>query len=266
MSGLLASILERKRREIARRARRGVPFGGLAGASKARRPVIEILRRPLRHGLPQIIAEVKFRSPSAGQIRPWAPGEGTRIAERYADSGAAAISVLCDGPGFGGSVLELRRVARAVEKPVLFKEFVLDTIQVDLAAAVGASMVLLLATALDDATLGSLVDHCFERGLEPIVEAASAAELERALATRARVIGINARDLSSFVVDPRRAADLVEKIPKERVAVYMSGVSDADDLRRIARGRADAVLVGSGLMRAHDPGRRLAELLAEASG
>ena len=110
-----------------------------------------------------MIAEVKFRSPSEGTIRPWRPGEGLAVARGYVEGGASAISVLCDRRGFGGSVLEARRVARAVGVPVLFKEFVLDSLQIDLARAAGASMVLLLVRALEGATLRALVDRCRAR-------------------------------------------------------------------------------------------------------
>lgn len=263
MSGYLAPILARKEREIARRRRHAGP----ATEAPVRRgpSVLERLRRPAGER-PRVIAEVKFRSPSAGEIRPWRAGEGVRVARGYADAGADAVSVLCDGPGFGGSPLLLRRVASAVSPvPVLFKEFVLDPLQIDLAVRCGASMILLLVCALPDERLASLVDECLARGLEPVVEAASAAELDRALATRARVVGVNARDLSSFRVDPARARELVEKIPSERVAVYMSGVGGVEDMRLVARGRADALLVGSGLMRAADPGARLASWLEEGA-
>ena len=258
MSDLLRPILERKRREVARRRRHALP--PLDVPARVASP--EALRRP-EGGLPRVIAEVKFRSPSAGAIRTWAPGSGVSVARGYVRAGAAAVSVLCDRVGFGGSPLELRRVARAVAPvPVLFKEFVLDPLQIELAARCGASMLLLLVCALDDQDLRLLVTQSLARGIEPVVEAATEQELERALATGARVVGINARDLNTFVVDPERAERLVEKIPKERVAVYMSGVNDADDLRDIARGRADAVLVGSALMRKSDPGAELSGWLA----
>ncbi|MBX3272547.1 MAG: indole-3-glycerol-phosphate synthase [Sandaracinaceae bacterium] len=255
----LGPILARKRREIARRAR----HLAVAEPGLRRGGAPPDLARPAG-ARPRVIAEVKFRSPSAGAIRPWAPGEAVRVARGYAAGGADAISVLCDGPGFGGSPLALRRVARAVAPvPVLFKEFVLDALQLDLAVRCGASLVLLLVNALDDATLRDLVRGCAARGLAPLVEAASEQELERALATDARHVGINARDLRTFALDPRRAAALVEKIPKDRVAVYMSGVQSADELRAAAASRADAVLVGSGLMAAPDPGARLAAWLEE---
>ncbi len=261
MSDLLAPILERKRREIERR-RRHREGRASSRVTPARVASPEPLRRPVGGAL-RVIAEVKFRSPSAGPIRAWSPGSGVRVARGYVEAGAAAVSVLCDRVGFGGSPLELRRVAAAVAPvPVLFKEFVLDPLQIDLAASCGASMALLLVCALDDDTLERLVTLSLERGIEPVVEAATERELERALRSGARVIGINARDLTTFRVDPDRAERLVEKIPKQHVAVYMSGVNDGDDLREIARGRADAVLVGSALMRTSHPGATLRRWLA----
>ena len=258
----LSRILERKARECERRRRhRGLfdPARCVDDGEDRGQAALAALRRA--QGV-RVIAEVKFRSPSAGELRAWRAGEGVAIARGYVEGGASAISVLCDRRGFGGSVLEARRVARAVGVPVLFKEFVLDPLQIDLARAAGASMVLLLVRALEGETLRALVERCRERGLEPLVEAASEAEVERALETSARVIGVNARDLSSFEVDAGLAGRAIQKIPPSRVAVYMSGVSSREELERVADGRADAVLIGSGLMRADDPGRRLAELLA----
>ncbi|MBC7173974.1 MAG: indole-3-glycerol-phosphate synthase, partial [Polyangiaceae bacterium] len=221
---------------------------------------VEALTRP--HGAPpRVIAEVKFRSPSAGVIRASAPGEGMRVAEGYVRGGASAVSVLADGPGFGGSPLGVRRVARAVDVPVLFKEFVIDEVQVDLARAMGASMVLLLVRILPRARLDALVEAVHARGMEPVVEAADAREVEVAAATKARIIGVNARDLRSFRVDTEAAARALEGIPAGRVAVFMSGIRTPTDLRAVAETRADAVLVGEGLMRHETPGERLREML-----
>ncbi len=255
MSDVLESILRRKAREVARRARRWEPSEARAES----RGAPDALRRV--DGAPRVIAEVKFRSPSAGAIRGRAAGEGARVARAYQAGGAAAVSVLADGLGFGGSPLEVRRVARAVGVPVLFKEFVLHELQLDLAVRVGASMALLLVRALPAARLHELVAACHARGLVPVVEAADEGELGVALETAATVVGVNARDLRTFRVDPARAERLIEAIPSERVAVYMSGVRSEDDLRRVRDGRADAALVGEGLMRAEEPGKRLAAWL-----
>jgi indole-3-glycerol phosphate synthase len=207
------------------------------------------------------MAELKFRSPSAGVIRTKRPGEAVRVAKAYENGGASVVSVLADGPGFDGSPLVVRRVARAVDVPVLFKEFVLDPIQVDLAYDVGASLVLLLVRALTHAELRDLMAYTRSLGMEPVVEAANAQEVDRAVEAGASIIGVNARDLTSFRVDMDAAARCVARIPDDAVAVFMSGVRALDDFKSIARGRADAVLIGEGLMRAEDPGARLRELL-----
>ena len=171
------------------------------------------------------------------------------------------VSVLADGPGFGGSPLLVRKVASAVGVPVLYKGFVLDPVQVDLAFDVGASLVLLLVRALDDEALRELTRRIRHLGMEPVVEAASATEVDRAVALGATIIGVNARDLGTFQVDLSAAAECVARIPEDRVGVFMSGVRSVDDFRAVSAGRADGVLIGEGLMRAEDPGARLSELL-----
>lgn len=211
--------------------------------------------------MPRVIAEVKLRSPSAGQLRPRRTGDVQRFAQGYERAGASAVSVLCDGPGFGGSPLDLRRAARAVGVPILFKEFVLDEVQLELAHRVGAHMVLLLVCALEADRLKALVRSAQALGLAPVVEAAGEAELQLALATGAEIVGVNARNLRTFEVDPEAASRVVEQIPRDRIAVRMSGVSTRADLGQIAAGRADAILIGESLMRAPDPGARLAQLL-----
>jgi indole-3-glycerol phosphate synthase len=257
----LARIVARKRLEVERRVRRAATFAALA--QRAPTPIkgaAEALRRsPFE--LPRVIAEIKLRSPSAGEIRARRTGELCTIAAAYAEAGAAAVSVLCDGPGFGGSVLDLARVARRIALPVLFKEFVVHEVQMDAARAAGARLVLLLVRVLSDAELRALSDAARARGLEPVVEAADAVELERALQLDATIVGINARDLRSFGVDANAALALVDRIPRDRVAVFMSGIRSAPDLQRVAATRADAVLIGEGLMRAADPGAALRALL-----
>jgi indole-3-glycerol phosphate synthase len=210
-----------------------------------------------------VIAEIKRRSPSAGEIRAHERGDVARIARAYTEGGAAAVSVLCDGPGFGGCVLDLRRATRAVAAPVLFKEFVLDELQLDLARAAGAHMVLLLVRALSTERLNALVRATIERGMAPVVEAADADELLVAIDTGADILGVNARDLRTFRVDKAAAQRALASIPAERIAIHMSGVHTPSDLGEVAAGRADAVLVGESLMRAADPTRKLRELLGK---
>lgn len=263
MTDFLSAILARKRRENVRRRRHIAvmqPVDRVPQPERSKRGLRALRRGP---GEPvSVIAEVKFRSPSAGEIRRWTQGEGIRVAQGYERGGASAISVLADGPGFGGSPLLVRRVVQAVHAPVLYKEFVLDPVQVDLAYDVGASLVLLLVRALEDTELRALIQRVRALGMEPVVEAANADEVDRAVAAGSTIIGVNARDLSTFQVDKDAAGACIAQIPRECVAVFMSGVREVDDLRDVARGRADAVLIGEGLMRSEDPGARLAELLS----
>jgi indole-3-glycerol phosphate synthase len=262
MTDYLSAILARTRSENLRRRRHCARMHLVSRPpqpERSERGVRALRRAP--GAAPSVIAEVKFRSPSAGQIRAWSPGEGVRVAEGYERGGAAVVSVLADGPGFGGSPLLVRRVADAVRVPVLFKGFVLDPIQVDLAYDVGASLVLLLVRALEDSNLRMLMERIRHFGMEPVVEAANAEEVDRAAAAGSAIIGINARDLGTFRVDKAAARLCIERIPEDRIAVFMSGVQSVEDFREVAQGRADAVLIGEGLMRAADPGARLAVLL-----
>jgi indole-3-glycerol phosphate synthase len=256
----LAQILERKARENLRRARHGGPLARWCGAHvvepKRRMYALEALRRPPGAN-PRVIAEVKFASPSAGMIRAKGARAGIELARAYESGGASAVSVLADYPGFRGSPLEVRRVARSVHVPVLFKEFVLVEAQLELARAMGASMVLLLVRALTPQRLSAMVKAARLLGLEPVVEAADAHELKLALATDATIVGVNARDLRTFTLDIDSAARALESIPEERIAVFMSGIRSDDDFRVIARTRADAVLVGEGLARESDPAASL---------
>lgn len=257
----LAEIVARKQREIAARRRFLGPLDELLNpvpfdADRGERAYVRLKRNGAT--LPRVIAELKYRSPSAGPLRARTPGDGVRVVRGYEAGGAAAVSVLADGPGFGGSVLDVRRAAAVVTIPVLFKEFVLDEIQVRWARAVGASLVLLLVRTLDDRALVSLIDATWRAGLEPVVEAADADEVRRAVAAGARIVGVNARDLRTFAVDMAAAQAAAEGIPADRVAVLMSGMRSREDLVHAATGRADAVLVGEGFMRAEDPGAQLA--------
>ena len=265
MTDYLSVILERKRRENARRRRHAAamaPVTRVAEPERSSRGIEALRRHPAAP--PSVMAEVKFRSPSAGEIRPWKVGAGVRIAEGYERGGASVISVLADGPGFGGSPLLVRRVAEAVRVPVLYKGFVLDVVQVELAFDVGSSLVLLLVRTLTGAELGSFIAQTRPLGKEPVVEAANAEEVDRAVAAGSTIIGVNARDLSTFRVDKAAARECIDRIPQDRIAVFMSGIRTEDEFRDVAKGRADAVLIGEGLMRAADPGARLAELLRSA--
>jgi indole-3-glycerol phosphate synthase len=264
MSSLLDGILARKREEISRRRPHGRTVARLMADMPPRVALDPLWLARAPGALPHVIAEIKHRSPSAGLIRVRRTGQVVAIASGYEAAGARAVSVLCDGPGFGGSILDVRRAASAVSCPILFKEFVLDELQLDLAVLCGARLILLIVRALTDAELSRLIRACAERSLVPVVEAADPNELDRALGSGAAIVGMNARDLRTFSLDGGSADRALSRVPPERVAIYMSGIEGPSDLSRVAQGRADAVLVGTAMMRAPDPGRQLAAMLAGA--
>ena len=213
------------------------------------------LRRP---GL-GAIAEIKRRSPSAGDLRPDA--DPARIAPAYAAAGAAAISVLVD-ERFAGSWDDLRAARAATDAPLLAKGFFSAPDDLRTAKRAGADAVLLLLRDLDDVTTTALMDEASRLGLDTLVEAHDRPELERAIALRAPVVGVNARDLATFAIDRAAQLELVAAIPSNRVVIAESGIASRAQGAVAELAGADAILVGSTLMRAPDPAAKLAELLS----
>ncbi len=266
----LARILESKRAEIARGMACDHPALAAAGFDVKRalgRGVDEVEgRAPLR-----LLAEVKLRSPSAGELSHALDPAARAVA--YAEAGATVVSILCDAPFFGGSFEHLAAARRALDAAglrtgLLAKEFVLDPVQLDWARAHGADAVLLIVrilSPLSPSLLAELVAASRARGLEPLVEITDEGELDQALAAGASVLGVNARDLDNLAIDRARAARVLAAIPEGHVAVRLSGVRTADDVRALARTRADAVLLGEALMREPDP-RALLRSLVAATG
>jgi indole-3-glycerol phosphate synthase len=205
------------------------------------------------------IAEIKRRSPSAGDLRPDA--DPARIAPAYARAGAAAISVLVD-ERFGGTWDDLRAARSGTDAPLLAKGFFSTPDDLRTARDAGADAALLLLRDLDDATAARLLGVAAELGLDTLVEAHDEHELERGIALGAPVLGVNARDLSTFSIDRSRQLELVARIPNDRVAVAESGIATRAQGAAAELAGADAILVGSALMRALDPAAKLAELLS----
>jgi indole-3-glycerol phosphate synthase len=206
-----------------------------------------------------VIAEIKRRSPSAGDI---APGlDPAALATAYASGGASAISVLTEEDHFGGSIEDLRTVRAAVDIPLLRKDFVLHPVQVAQARAAGADAVLLIAAVLDDATLGDLVAVTRGFGMTALVEAHDGSEVARSITAGAAVIGVNNRDLTTFDVDLGTAEALRSLIPADAVAVAESGVTSIEGARRMARAGYDAILVGQAAAQAEDPAAFVSELI-----
>lgn len=244
---ILDEILAAKREEVARLQLYRSAIRAQAAEAPPPRGFEASLRRP---GEVSVVAEFKRRSPSAGDINPYAQAAG--VASVYASGGAAAISVLTDERYFGGSLDDLRSAKDAVGVPVLRKDFTLDPVQLYEARAAGADAVLLIVRALGDARLRELLEIADGLGLAALVEAHDEEELVRALEAGARIVGVNARDLATFEVDLERSLRLIEELPADVVAVAESGIRSAEDAAAAGAAGADAVLVGGWLM-AGDP-------------
>lgn len=256
---ILDEILAHKRDEIAAAKRREAP-AALRARAEACRGATRGFRTALASGpRPRVVAELKRRSPSRGEIRPDFDPIG--CAKAYADTGAAAISVLTDEKYFGGELSLLEAVRREVSLPLLRKDFLVDAYQVDEARVAGADAVLLIARALDVARLSALRERAAALGLDALIEVHDEAEVAAALAAGADLVGINNRDLATFTTDLRTTERLAKRLVAAGVVVVAeSGIFTADDVRRLEAVGAHAVLVGEALMREPDVGRALARL------
>ena len=194
-----------------------------------------------------LIAEVKKASPSAGVIVE--SFEPVAIAKNYARAGVEAISVLTDERFFQGHLDYLQLIREAVAQPLLRKDFIIDSLQITEAAAAGADAILLIVAALEQDQLIALLETAATYQLDALVEVHTFQELDRALETEARVIGINNRNLATFQIDLGVTERLSEEVPEEIVLVSESGIRTAEDLARIKACGVDAVLIGEALMR-----------------
>jgi indole-3-glycerol phosphate synthase len=257
---ILAEILARKALEVAAR-RTSLPERELearAAATPLPRPLEDALSPP--GGVVRIIAEVKRSSPSAGAID--AALDAPVQAARYEAAGAAAISILTDGPGFGGSLDDLAAARARVQAPLLRKDFVLERYQLLEARAWGADAALLIVAALPGDLLRRRLDECAALGLSAVVEVHDLAEAELAVAAGARIVGINNRDLRTFQVDLAASEAVLPALPEGVLGVAESGIRTAADVARLRRCGAANFLVGEALVRATDPGALLREMAA----
>jgi len=258
---ILDRILERTRVDLAER-RRVISETVLREQALAR-PKPVAFAAALRGERIRVIAEVKRASPSRGVFA--AGADAVTVAEDYLAGGAAALSVLTDGPFFHGSLEDLERVAMRAHAgqppvPVLRKDFIVDPYQVLEARAAGADALLLIVAALDRMQLTELLAATWELGMEALVEVHDEAELETALATGARVVGINNRDLRTFTVDLSVSERLAPRVPGDRIVVAESGIHRTSDVERLAAAGVDAILVGEALMTAPNRQAAVAEL------
>jgi indole-3-glycerol phosphate synthase len=253
----MASITQAVRDDLERRKAK-VPRAQLEQAISARpegRPFVEALARP---GM-SLIAEYKRRSPAAGDL-PRGADPVRDLVRAYERGGAAALSILTDGPHFGGSLTDLREARSSSDLPILRKDFTIDPYQLYEAAAAGADAVLLVVATLEADELERILIEAGALDLDCLVEVHDGAELEVALELGADVIGINNRDLSDFSVDLSRTHELLADVPAGKTVVSESGIRSAEQVVELELIGVDAVLVGEKLMRADDPEQTCREL------
>jgi len=242
----------------ARRAARSL--AEVEAAALARPPALDVLSALAPRDRVHIIAEIKRSSPSKGALAEIA--DPASLAVAYENGGASAISVLTEGRRFGGSLEDLEAVRAVASVPVLRKDFIAEPYQVLEARAAGADLVLLIVAALDQDTLSSLFRLINGLGMTPLVETHSADELDRALDLGADLVGVNARDLSTFELDQDLFGRLADMIPSGVIRVAESAVKSPADVAHYRRAGADVVLVGEALVTGDDPAETLREFLA----
>ncbi|HQE47227.1 MAG TPA: indole-3-glycerol phosphate synthase TrpC [Rhodoglobus sp.] len=242
----------------ARRAARSL--AEVEAAALARPPALDVLSALAPRDRVHIIAEIKRSSPSKGALADIA--DPASLAVAYENGGASAISVLTEGRRFGGSLEDLEAVRAVASVPVLRKDFIAEPYQVLEARAAGADLVLLIVAALDQDTLSSLFRLINGLGMTPLVETHSADELDRALDLGADLVGVNARDLSTFELDQDLFGRLADMIPSGVIRVAESAVKSPADVAHYRRAGADVVLVGEALVTGADPAETLREFLA----
>ena len=254
MTDFLETVVAERKADAAR-------AGAVTRSGRARPSLVEAIRVRRAAGRIAVIAEVKRRSPALGALAPEV--DPVALARAYAGAGAAAISVLTEPRHWGGSVADLAAVARAVELPVLYKDVVVDGSQLREAEAAGASAVLLIAEALDDATLATFVRTAAELGLAAFVEAHEHRAFARAVASGAPLVGVNARNLRIPAEIDRERIDALHGLARPgQLLVAESGIASAQDVAALPA-RVDAILVGTALMTSPDPAavlRQLAEV------
>ena len=262
MTDVLAKIAAYKRAEVAERKAR-TPQGEIERAAAAA-PAVRGFRAALAGAArPALIAEIKKASPSKGLIR--GDFDPPALARAYAEGGATCLSVLTDGPSFGGGDDDLRAARAAVSLPALRKDFLVDPWQAPESRALGADAVLVILAMVDDGLAGQLMAEAKRFGLDVLVEVHDEAEFARAVNLGAEMIGINNRDLRTFVTNLAVFERLAAHAPAGALLVGESGVGGADDAARLSRAGAAALLVGESLMRQSDVAAATRALLAGAA-
>jgi len=260
MSTALDKIIEYKRDEVAalKQARSTSDLLAAAHAQDAPRGFASALSHVVEAGENALICEMKRRSPSAGKILPGA--DPSEIAVQYESGGAACLSVLTDGPSFGGSPADFATIRSAVSIPMLRKDFMIDTAQVVEARAMGADAVLVILSCTDDALALDLIQTATDLGMDSLIETHDEVEVERALALPSSLIGVNNRDLKIMKTDLATSERLAPMIPAGRDFISESGISNQEDIVRLRGCGARRFLIGESLMKRLDRQAHVARL------
>lgn len=260
---ILIKILNRKREEIVERST-NVSIESLKAQCESADPVrgfIQSIENKINNNQSAVIAEIKKASPSKGVLREnFQPAE---IAKSYASHGAACLSVLTDKDYFQGHEDYLKQARAACEIPVIRKDFIIDPYQVYEARAINADCILLIVAALDDETLQLLFNLAQELQMDVLMEVHDKQEMERALKTGARLIGVNNRNLRTFDTSLDITLSMLDMVSDKQILVTESGIHTIDDVQLMRDNGVNGFLVGEAFMRAVDPGEKLAELFFE---
>lgn len=263
MSGtpdILKKILQRKHEEIAERSRK-VSVDELKvkiRSASAPRGFIRAIENKIKQGKPGIIAEIKKASPSKGVIRE--KFDPVEIAKSYEQHGAACLSILTDRDFFQGHEDYLQQARAATRLPAIRKDFIIDPYQVYEARAINADCILLIVAALDDAKLNELLALAHQLNMDVLMEVHDREEMQRAINSGAKLIGINNRNLRTFELSLNTTLDMLNMVPADRLLVTESGILSPQDVTLMRNHKVNAFLVGEAFMRADDPGEKLAEL------
>ncbi|MCW8853262.1 MAG: indole-3-glycerol phosphate synthase TrpC [Gammaproteobacteria bacterium] len=259
---ILKKILLRKEEEIAERSAKQTidDLRQIIVDASPVRGFIKSIENKIAKGEAGVIAEIKKASPSKGILRQdFNPAE---IARSYEQHGAACLSVLTDKDFFQGSEEYLQQAREVTGIPVIRKDFIIDPYQVYEARAINADCILLIVAALDDKKLNELLDLAHQLDMDVLMEVHDQDEMERALMTGAKLIGVNNRNLRTFEVSLTNTLDMLSMVPDDRLLVTESGIHTPGDVKLMRNNNVNAFLVGEAFMRADNPGEKLAELFA----
>jgi len=255
MHSRLIEILDEKKREVGLLKQKGLPAESLAEGLKIR----DFKAALAAQDRTDLIAEIKFASPSAGVIRE--KSDPLAIGRMYDEAGAAAISLLTDKKFFGGDLNNLVPLKKAVFLPILRKDFIIDEIQIKESLLFGADAILLIVRILSKQQFRELLSAAKESGLAVLTEIHDRADLETAIDCKAEIIGINNRDLDTFEVSINTTLELAPLIPGNRIVVSESGIATSQDIAMVKNGGVQAVLVGTSIMKSNNPAEKVRELV-----